>query len=176
MKKITKIAILDRDGVINQNKINNGYIGYKQDFKWIKGSKKAIKLLKESGYIVVIVTNQSGIARNYFKYTDVLNLNNYINSELKRYGTKVDRIYFCPHHIDGVIKKYSIKCDCRKPKIKFFHIINKKWKVDKKNSFMIGDQKTDMLFAKKSKIKGFLFKTDCLYKFIKNKILKDVRK
>ena len=114
--------------------------------------------MKESGYIVVIVTNQSGIARNYFKYTDVLNLNNYINSELKKYGTKVDRIYFCPHHIDGVIKKYSIKCDCRKPKIKFFHIINKKWKVDKKNSFMIGDQKTDMLFAKKSKIKDFCLK------------------
>ena len=67
MKKITKIAILDRDGVINQNKINNGYIGYKKDFKWIKGSKRAIKLLKESGYMLHCYKS-TGIARNYFKY------------------------------------------------------------------------------------------------------------
>ena len=101
-----KAIFLDRDGVIN---IDTGYIGKYENFEFIPNVFNALKILANKNYLLFIVTNQSGIARNYFKYTDVLNLNNYINSELKKYGTKVDRIYFCPHHIDGVIKKYSIK-------------------------------------------------------------------
>ena len=84
MKKKTKVAFLDRDGVINSSKINKGYIGNIKDFKWIKGSKQTIKYLKSKNYKIVIVTNQSGIARGYFSYTDVHKLHKYVERELEK--------------------------------------------------------------------------------------------
>lgn len=168
--KKTKIAILDRDGVINKNKVNNGYIGYEKDFYWEKGAKKTIKYLKKLNFKIFVITNQSGIARNFFKYSDVLKLHKSINLKLKKINTKIDGFYFCPHHVDGVIKKYSIKCKCRKPETNLFNKIKKNFNIDYDKSFMVGDQKTDMLFAKKIKIKGFLFKDGSLYKFIKEKL------
>ena len=155
MKKFN-LAILDRDGVLNKSNINNGYIGYIKDFYWISGAKKAIKFLNKKNYKVVIVSNQSGIARNYFKYKDVVMLHNFIKKDLKKIDARIDRIFFCPHHKNGVVKKYKINCKCRKPKNYFFKKIKKIWNIDKRNSFMIGDQKTDMQFAKKSGIKGLL--------------------
>jgi D-glycero-D-manno-heptose 1,7-bisphosphate phosphatase len=166
--KFSKIAILDRDGVLNFNNIKKGYIGYKKYFKWYPGAKKTIKYLKSLNYKVIVVTNQSGIARNYFSYQNVLDLHKSIQSDLKKYGTKIDRFYFCPHHIDGIIKKYKIKCNCRKPKIGLFKKIQKNYKVNKKKSFMVGDQLSDIQFADKIGIKSFLFKKKNLYKFILN--------
>lgn len=171
MKRKVKIAFLDRDGVINSKKINGGYIGNIKDFIWMTGAKKTIKYLKRNNYKVVIVTNQSGIARGYFSIKDVYKLHRYLKNELKRFGTFVDKIYFCPYHKDGVIKKYKINSTMRKPKNGMFLKASKVWNIDKKNSFMIGDQKTDMEFAKKSKIKGYFFNQKNLFIFIK-KILK----
>ena len=170
MKKKTKIAFLDRDGVINSSKINNGYIGKIKDFKWINGSKKAIKYLKSKNYKVVIVTNQSGIARGYFKLKDLYKIHSYLKKELKKIGTGVDKIYFCPFHKDGIIKKYKKDSSLRKPKIGMFRLAQKKWNIDKPNSFMIGDQITDIKFAKKANIEGYFFQEKNLLKFIKNKL------
>jgi D-glycero-D-manno-heptose 1,7-bisphosphate phosphatase len=170
MKKKTKVAFLDRDGVINSGKINRGYIGNIKDFKWIKGAKKTIRYLKSNKYKIVIVTNQSGIARGYFSIKDVYRIHKYLKSELKNVGTNVDKIYFCPYHKDGVIKKYKRNSILRKPRIGMFLKTNKIWKVDKKNSFMVGDQKTDMEFAKKAGIRGYLFNQTDLYEFIKKNI------
>ena len=105
MKKKTKIAFLDRDGVINSSKIKRGYIGKINDFKWLKGSKRAIKYLKLKKFKVVIVTNQSGIARGYFSLKDLYKINRHIVSELKKIDTKVDKIVFCPYHEKGIVKK-----------------------------------------------------------------------
>lgn len=170
MKKKTKIAFLDRDGVLNSCKINKGYIGSIKDFKWIKGAKKTIKYLKSKKYKVVIVTNQSGIARGYFTIRDVYMLHKHLHRQLKNISTSVDRIYFCPYHVDGKIEKYKKKSDLRKPDNGMFKLAQKKWNINKNESFMIGDQKTDMQFALKSKIKGYLFKEDNLYNFVKKKI------
>ena len=167
MKKKVKIAFLDRDGVINSSKINKGYVGFIKDFKWIKGSKKAIKYLKLKKYKVVIVTNQSGVARGYFSLRDVYKLHNYLKKELKKIRTKVDKIYFCPYHKDGIIKKYSKNSNLRKPNIGMFNKASKVFNIDKKKSFMIGDQFTDMEFAEKAGIKGYLFKQNNLYEFVK---------
>ena len=169
MKKFN-LAILDRDGVLNKSNINNGYIGYIKDFYWISGAKQAIKFLNKKNYKVVIVSNQSGIARNYFKYKDVVMLHNFIKKDLKKIDARIDRIFFCPHHKNGVVKKYKINCKCRKPKNYFFKKIEKIWNIDKRNSFMIGDQKTDMQFAKKSGIKGLFFNEKNLYKFVKKNL------
>jgi D-glycero-D-manno-heptose 1,7-bisphosphate phosphatase len=171
MKRKIKVAFLDRDGVINSSQINNGYIGKVKDFKWIKGAKKAIKYLKIKKYKVVIVTNQSGIARGYFSLKDLYKIHNYLKRELIKYGTTVDKIFFCPYHKDGIIQKYSKNSILRKPKNGMFLKANKIWKIDRNNSLMIGDQITDMEFASKSRIKGFLFTEKNLYSFVK-KIIK----
>ena len=166
MKKV-KIAFLDRDGVLNENR---GYVGFKKDFKWIKGAKQSIKYLKKNDYYISVVSNQSGVARNFFKMKDVHNLHKFMKNDLKKINTKIDAFHFSPYHIDGVIKKYKKKSACRKPGIKMFKKIQKKINIDKKNSFMIGDQKTDMMFAKKCGIKGFFFKKGNLLDFIKKKL------
>lgn len=166
---IYKIAFLDRDGVINKSNIQNGYIGKIEHFKFIPGSIKTIKYLKSLNYKVVIVSNQSGVARGYFKITDVYKIHKYLNNKLKKNDTKLDKILFCPFHIEGKIKKYKKKSKLRKPDNGMFKIVNKIWKVDKRKSFMIGDQKSDMEFAKKSGIKGFSFKEKNLYEFVKSK-------
>jgi len=170
MKKKVKIAFLDRDGVINSSKINGGYIGKIKNFKWLKGSKTAIKYLRSLNYKIIIVTNQSGIARGYFSLKDLYKINRHITDELKKIGTKVDKIYFCPYHKDGIIKKYKKNSSLRKPKIGMFLKASKLWNIDKKKSFMIGDQQTDMEFARRAKIKGYLFLQNNLFKFVKNKI------
>ena len=164
-----KIAFFDRDGVINKSNKNNGYIGKIKDFVLIPGVIKTIKYLKALNYKVVIVSNQSGIARGFFTEKDVNKLHQYLQTKLKVKNTKIDKIFYCPYHINGKIKKYKKKSKLRKPDNGMFKIVNNIWKVDKKNSFMIGDQLTDMEFAKKSGIKGYYFKEKNLYKFIKSK-------
>ena len=85
---IYKVAFLDRDGVINKSNIQNGYIGKIKYFKFIPGSIKTIKYLKKLNYKVVIVSNQSGIARGFFKITDVYKIHKYLESTLKKKKTK----------------------------------------------------------------------------------------
>jgi D-glycero-D-manno-heptose 1,7-bisphosphate phosphatase len=169
MKK-NKIAFLDRDGVINSNKPKKGYIGSLKDFKWIPGAIKAIQNLNKKNYKVVVVSNQSGVARGFFSIKDVKRIHFYIQKKLKKNEAKIDAFYFCPYHKDGIIKKYKKKSSLRKPNIGMFHLAIKRWNIDRKNSFMIGDQKTDIEFARRAKIKGYLFKKKNLYRFIENKI------
>jgi D-glycero-D-manno-heptose 1,7-bisphosphate phosphatase len=168
MKK-TRIAFLDRDGVINSSKPNNGYVGSLKHFKWVPGAIKAIKFLNDKNYKVVVVTNQSGVARGFFTIKDVRKIHSYIQKKLKKNGAKIDAFYFCPFHKDGIIKRFRKNSILRKPNIGMFLLAKKKWNIDKKNSFMIGDQKTDMEFAKRAKIKGYLFNKKNLYKFVNKK-------
>ena len=168
--KSVKIAFLDRDGVLNRSDINKGYIGHAKDFKWISGAKKSIKYLRKKGFKIVIVSNQSGVARGYFSIQDVYRLHKFLVMQLKKINTKVDKIYFCPFHKDGIVKRYKKNSILRKPKIGMFLKASSIWKIDKKKSFMIGDQKTDLEFTKKAKIKGYMFDQNNLLSFIKKKI------
>ncbi len=168
--KLTKIAFLDRDGVINSSQYMNGYIGSLKYFKWISGAIKTIRFLKKKNYKIVVVTNQSGVARGFFRIKDVKKIHSFIQKKLKIYNTKIDAFYFCPFHQDGIIKKYKKKSSLRKPKIGMFRLAQKKWNIDMKNSFMVGDQETDMIFARRAKIKGYLFNEKNLFRFVKTNI------
>jgi D-glycero-D-manno-heptose 1,7-bisphosphate phosphatase len=171
--KLQKIAFLDRDGVINSCNFNKGYIGSLKYFKWVPGAIKAIKYLNDKNYKVVVVTNQSGVARGFFTIKDVKTIHSFIQKKLKENDAKIDKFYFCPFHKDGTVKKYKKNSSLRKPDIGMFCLAQKKWNIDKKNSFMIGDQKTDIEFAKSAKIRGYLFNEKNLYKFVK-KIFKSI--
>lgn len=161
----SKVILLDRDGVINKNK---GYVGFKNQFTFQRGAVKAIKYLNAKGYNIFVVSNQSGIARGYFTDKDVQDLHNYLKDQLMEKYCFINKIYYSPFHKNGVIKQYTKNSQCRKPGIKLFNELTREWKIKKRKTIlMIGDQITDMQFAQNAKIKGALFKSQNLYKFIK---------
>ena len=96
----------------------------------------------------------------------------HLQKKLKKKDTKIDAFYFCPYHVDGIIKKYKKKSNLRKPDNGMFKLAQKRFIIDVKNSFMVGDQITDRLFANKSNLKYFMFKEKNLYNFIKKKLIK----
>ena len=101
-----KAVFLDRDGVMNEDR---GYINSKSDFKWLKGTKKAIKLLKKNNYLVIVITNQSGVGKGLIKVSQLKLLHRWMNKELLKQGGWVDDFIYCPYHPDAKIKKYKKK-------------------------------------------------------------------
>tara|TARA_X000001036_G_scaffold183105_2_gene173072 strand:+ start:4147 stop:4647 length:501 start_codon:yes stop_codon:yes gene_type:complete len=140
-------AFLDRDGVINYD---YGYVYKLKDFKFRPGVIQGLKLLKKRGFYIFVITNQSGIARGLFKEKDFLKLHKIINQKLKRKKANFDEVKFSPFHPNAKIKKYRKKSKTRKPGNLMINQIKKKWRIDLKKSFMIGDNVSDKTCAKKS--------------------------
>jgi len=160
-----KCAFLDRDGVINEDK---GYISKISDFKIYPGVGKAISLLNKKKYLVIIITNQSGIGRGLIKIKELKNIHNYLRKKIKKYGGKIDDIFYCPFHPEFGKGKYKKKSNDRKPGDGMIKKAIKKWKINTKTSFMIGDKISDKQAAKKAKIKFFYKKEKNLNTQIKN--------
>ena len=160
-----KCVFLDRDGVINQDK---GYISKISDFKIYPGVGKAISLLNKKNYLVIIITNQSGIGRGLIKIKELENLHNHLKKKIKKDGAKIDDIFYCPFHPEFGKGKYKKKSNDRKPGDGMIKKAIKKWKINTKTSFMIGDKISDKLAAKKAKIKFFYKKEKNLNIQIKN--------
>ena len=158
---------LDRDGVIN---IDKNYVYKISDFEWTKEAKNAIKYINEKGYLVFIVTNQSGISKGYYSEDDVKTLHNFINFELKKIGAKVDEFFYSPYHPKGKIIEYNNLSHLRKPNTGMLELACNKWPIDRNKSILIGDKIIDMQCAKNFGITGYLFddKEMDLLSFIKN--------
>ena len=161
-------VFLDRDGVLN---VDNGYIVKVDEFIWINGAKEAIYLLNNFGYLVFVVTNQSGIARGYYDEKDVKLLHEYMNKCLDEVDAVINDFFYSPYHPSDKSGKYKHLKHLRKPKVGMLEAACDKWDVDKKNSFMIGDKEKDIKCAKNFGIKGYLFEENNLLKFIE-KIVK----
>jgi len=164
MVKFNKAVFLDRDGVINKN---YGYVHDIKKFVWLKNVKKAIKFLNNNNYKVIVISNQSGVARNKFTEKDVNDLHKWMNIELKKINAKIDHFFYCPYHPRVGLKKYKKKSFFRKPNPGMVLKAIKMYNINIGNSFMIGDQKIDEICAKRSKIKFY-------YK--KNNLLKDIKR
>lgn len=136
-----KCIFLDRDGNIN---VEKEYLHKIEDFEFEIGAKEAIKIFKELGYLVVVVTNQSGIARGYYGEDDVENLHSYINNELGKIGAEVDAFYYCPHHPTKGIGEYLKDCACRKPELGMFELARKSLDIDYRDSIIVGDKMSDV--------------------------------
>ncbi|WP_435090552.1 D-glycero-alpha-D-manno-heptose-1,7-bisphosphate 7-phosphatase [Candidatus Pelagibacter bacterium nBUS_30] len=149
-----KCFFFDRDGVLIKN---YGYLIDKSKIKWLKGAIQSIKILNKRNIKVVIVTNQSGVARGFFTENELKEFHNFMNEMLLKYNAKIDIFYYCPYHPKGKIKKYSKKSNLRKPDNGMLLNAIKKFKLDPSECFMIGDKETDYLSAKKTKI-PFQFK------------------
>ncbi|NVN97862.1 MAG: D-glycero-beta-D-manno-heptose 1,7-bisphosphate 7-phosphatase [Geobacteraceae bacterium] len=131
-----RAVFLDRDGTINEE---SGYLHKIEDCRFIPDAIAAIARLKAAGFLVVIVTNQSGIARGYYTEDDLLRLHQYMEIEIVNGGGRVDGWYFCPHHPD-----FSDDCDCRKPFPGMLRTAADELEIDLASSWMIGDKIADI--------------------------------
>lgn len=150
MEKKIKVAFLDRDGVINKD---IGYLSNFEQFEYIEGSIDAMKMLEEAGYEIIIITNQSGIARGFFSLRDYENLTNQYLSYLRNFGINVLDVFYCPHHPNGIRSPYNINCECRKPKPGMILKAIKKYNISLNSSFLVGDKYSDIQAAKLAGIK-----------------------
>lgn len=142
---LVKAAFLDRDGVIN---VDSGYVYKWEEFKFISGYLEALKALQENGYLLFIVTNQSGIARGKYTKEDYELLTNTLVNHLSINGINIAEVYYCPHLEGSLIKQYNIICDCRKPKPGMLLRAATEWGVNLSESILIGDKASDIEAAK----------------------------
>ena len=150
-----KAIFLDRDGTIN---VEKDYIYKSEDLVFEEGTIEALKTFKNLGYILIVVSNQSGIARGYFTEKDLNIFNNNMNEILKKNGVEITEFYCCPHHPDG-IGEYKKVCECRKPNNKMIEDAIKKYNIAREKSYMIGDKTSDIGAGLKSNLKTVLVKT-----------------
>ena len=156
MVKKNSAVFLDRDGTIN---IEKGYLYRIEDFSFVPGAPQAIKLLKDAGFLVIVVTNQSGIARGYYSVDDVSLLHNHINAELARMGTAIDAFFICPHHPQGIIGGYAEPCDCRKPLPGMLLTAAEEFSIDLGRSYIIGDKAADVEAGLQAGCRSLLVRT-----------------
>ena len=146
---MNRAVFLDRDGVINR-KGGSYYVFREEDFVLNEGVTDALKYFESKGYLLIIVTNQGGIARGVFTVEQLENLNSYMTGILKSSGITLSGIFYCPHHPE------VSACECRKPGTLLFEISVKEYDIDPGKSFMIGDSQSDMIAAERMGIKGIL--------------------
>ena len=148
-----EVAIfLDRDGVINKDK---GHTHLIEGFQFYKDLFRNLKKLPQT-YKIIIITNQAGIAKGIFTEKTYDKLTNFILKQFKKEKINITEVYHCPHHIDGIVKKYTKKCNCRKPATGMIEKAQKEHKLDLAKSWLIGDKETDIQAGKSSKCKTIL--------------------
>ena len=177
LKKKQKAIFLDRDGTINE------YVGFLRnidDFRLIEGASDAIKMINQSGYLAIVVTNQPVIARGEVTVPQLNEIHNKMETLLGADGAYVDAIYYCPHHphkgYAGEIPELKIDCDCRKPKAGMLFQAAKDFNIDLSASWMVGDGENDLLCGRnggcKTAIIGDDSRADVCGKDLKNCIQK----
>ena len=157
-------VFLDRDGTINHDK---GYTHRFSDFKFRPNVIRGLKYLSKKKYLIFIVTNQAGIAKGKFKLWHLIKLHKQIINYLKKKNIHINEIQYCPYHPNAVIKAFKKNTQYRKPGNLMIKKILSKWNINLKKSFMIGDQKSDLQAARKSKL---------YYEFVKKNFYKQVKK
>lgn len=136
MKKV-RAAFLDRDNTLIYDP---GYIHEPEKVRLLKGVPEGLKLLKEAGFLLIVVSNQSGIGRGYFEEKDFWAVNERLQEFLKPFGVQIDAFYFCPHRPDE-------NCSCRKPRTGMVERAAKELGIDVSESVLIGDKDTDVELA-----------------------------
>lgn len=148
-----KAVFLDRDGTIN---VDKHYLYKIEDFELLPGTIEALKIIQEKGFMIIIITNQSGIARGKYSEDDFLKLTSFMIHMFEKEGIRINDVLYCPHLPDAKILDYKIDCDCRKPRLGLFNEAIQKWDIDLSSSFAIGDRLRDCSICLESDCKGYV--------------------
>ena len=161
-----KTIFLDRDGVINRNPPNKGYVRKWAEFTFIPNSRKAIRELTEIGYRIIVITNQSGIGRGLYSEEDLADIHSRMVAEISKSGGRIDAVYYCPHRPDA-------GCECRKPKPGMLMRAAREHNIELENAYLIGDVPTDIEAGKSVGTTAFLVLTglgqESYYHYIRTK-------
>ena len=150
-----KAIFLDRDGVLIHDV---HYLSSLKDIQIYPDVPKGLKRLKDCGYLLVVVTNQSGVARGFFSQDFVQECHQRINQQLEIHHVQLDHLYYCPHHTNG-LPPLNIDCECRKPAPAMVLQAEEELNIRLQDSFMIGDKRSDIELALNANIKGILLTT-----------------
>jgi D-glycero-D-manno-heptose 1,7-bisphosphate phosphatase len=142
-------AFLDRDGVIN---IDSGYVHRVAEFRFIPGVLGACRSLCFAGYKLIVVTNQAGIAHGYYDEQSFAEITGWMRERFREAGAPLTGVYYCPHHPNGRIARYSRECDCRKPAPGMIVQAALEHQIDLARSFFVGDKASDLEAAKRAGI------------------------
>jgi len=150
-------VFFDRDGTLIAD------VGYLKDHTQIRlfsGTIEALKMLREAGFYLFVVTNQSGVARGYFSEGQVKKVHRKFQEMLKAGGARIDAFFYCPHYPQGKVKSLSRDCGCRKPKTGMVKQALKRYPIDLKKSYVVGDKLDDVLLARNARVSfGILVRT-----------------
>ena len=139
-----RAVFMDRDGTISEE---IGYVNHASRYRVFPYSAHAVRLLNESDWLAVLITNQAGVARGYFTEDMIGAVHHVLVKELERGGGHLDKIYYCPHHPSVGEVPYRLDCDCRKPKPGLLHRAAEELDIDLSESWMIGDRYSDIELA-----------------------------
>lgn len=156
-----KAIFLDRDGVIN---VERGYTNRLEDFVILPDLIEVLQILQRKGYLLIVVSNQSGIAKELYTQSDVEVLHTYLVKELSKNNVTLSEIYYCIHHSDVSL------CICRKPDSLFVEKALARFNIDPSKSYFIGDKERDIEAGEKAGVKGILIEANVSLKTILNKI------
>jgi len=146
-------AFLDRDGVLVED---TGYAYKIEDLILLPEVSKTLKILQDQGYLLIVISNQGGVARGFFSEEDVKVFHKELSRQITaESGASIDAFYFCPHHPAGSVTAYAKVCDCRKPGIAMLEQAGKDFAIDWEKSFFVGDRASDIDCAINAGIRGF---------------------
>ena len=151
-----RAVFLDRDGVITEEV---GYLGDVSQLRFIPDSVKALHLFNQAELKVIIITNQSGVARGYFSEGVISEIHQEMNKQLSAEKAFIDAVYYCPHHPEGTVERYAIQCDCRKPGVGMIRQAAEEHGIDPRHSYLVGDKLSDVECAQRAGMRGILVLT-----------------
>lgn len=146
---MNKAVFLDRDGIINVE--IGDYIKRFEDFTLVQQLGEGLQQLSNKGYLLIVITNQGGLAKNLYSETELDKMHQFLKSEMKKFNVEFTEIYYCPHHPD-----YNGKCLCRKPDSQMLEKAIARFNIDPSQSYFIGDKQRDVDAGEKVGVRGIL--------------------
>jgi D-glycero-D-manno-heptose 1,7-bisphosphate phosphatase len=151
MDKTRRAVFIDRDGTISEEV---GYVNHVSRYRVFPFAAEAVRLLNEAGWLAVLVTNQAGVARGYFREDLIGEVHALLAAELERGGARLDAVYYCPHHPSVGEPPYRFDCDCRKPRPGLIRRAADELGLDLAVSWMVGDRYSDVELARNAGVRA----------------------
>jgi D-glycero-D-manno-heptose 1,7-bisphosphate phosphatase len=167
--RLRPALFLDRDGVLNEDQ---GYVYRWEDFRWIPGARETVGAFNRAGWLVIVVTNQSGVGRGYYSEDDVRALHERMSEDLARSDARIDAFYHAPQHPEAPLDAYRHPDPPdRKPNPGMILRALSEWPIDKAASLLVGDKPSDLEAALRAGVRGVLFEGGDLAEFLRAEAL-----